>query len=167
MLRKAILKAMWWLLKLRYRVVIQGEELLQDPRFVDKGVLILPNHTAEMEPFVMMALLERRWNTVPLVVENFYQYAKEAMNIVGARPVPEFDTAVNSYKLKTAETLFQEVVADLEAKKAILLYPSSGLKVSGVERVGGRSLAHSLVQAVPETEVLLVRITGFWGLDVF
>ena len=54
------------------------------------------------------------------MVENFYQYAKEAMNIVGARPVPEFDTAVNSYKLKTAETLFQEVVADLEAKKAIL-----------------------------------------------
>jgi long-chain-fatty-acid--[acyl-carrier-protein] ligase len=65
--------------------------------------------------------------------------------------------------MKTAEKLFQEVIDDLKDKKAILFYPSSALKVSADEKIGGRSLAHATIQSAPETEILLVRITGLWG----
>ena len=169
MVRDVMVTLLRWgvrfLLSLRYRIRVEGFDVLDDPVFKDKGILVLPNHPSEIEPLIMMVLLGKRLDLRPLVVENFYDYpfVKWAMKLVHARPVPEFDTAISAYKLKNAEKLFQDVVAELKDKKAILFYPSSGLKMTPEEKIGGRSLAHATVQAAPETELLLVRITGFWG----
>jgi long-chain-fatty-acid--[acyl-carrier-protein] ligase len=154
-----------FLLSLRYKIRIVNESLLDDPSLKDKGILILPNHPAEIEPFMMMVLLGKKFDLRPLVISNFYNYpfAKGVMKLIKAKPVSEFDKAISSYKMKTAEKLFGEVIDDLKAKKAILFYPSSALKVSGDEKIGGRSLAHATLQAAPEAEILLVRITGLWG----
>jgi long-chain-fatty-acid--[acyl-carrier-protein] ligase len=154
-----------FLLSLRYRIEVRGKEILTSDALKDKGVLVLPNHPSEIEPFIMMTMLGKHFDLVPLVISNFYNYPFSGwlMKLIRAKPVSEFDKAVSSYKLKTAETLFKEVVQDLKSKKAILFYPSSGLKTSGEEKIGGRSLAHATIQEAPEAEILLVRITGFWG----
>lgn len=154
-----------FLLSLRYKIKVEGLSLLDDPALKDKGVLILPNHPAEIEPFMLMVSLGTKFDVRPLVVSNFYNYpfAKWIMKLIKAKPVSEFDKAISSYKMKTAEKLFEEVIDDLKDKKAILFYPSSALKVSGDEKIGGRSLAHATIQSAPETEILLVRITGLWG----
>ncbi len=169
MLRHAlitVLRGMFkFLLSLRYRIRIEGQDVLNSPVLKNKGILVLPNHPAEIEPIIMMVLLGKQFDLIPLVISNFYNYpfAKGIMKLIKAKPVSEFDKAISSYKLKTAEKLFQDVIDDLKNHKAILFYPSSGLKMTGLEKIGGRSLAHATLQAAPETEILLVRITGFWG----
>ncbi len=154
-----------FLLSLRYKIREEGKELLNSSLLKDKGILVLPNHPAEIDPFMVMALLGKQFDLRPLVISNFYNYpfAKWAMKLIRAKPVSEFDKAISSYKLKTAEKLFQDVIDDLKNKKAVLFYPSSGLKMTGEEKIGGRSLAHATIQEAPETEILLVRITGLWG----
>ncbi len=154
-----------FLLSLRYRIKIRGADVLKSPQLQDKGILILPNHPAEIEPFMLMVLLGNKFDLRPLVISNFYNYpfASWIMKLIRARPVSEFDKAVSSYKLKAAEKLFHDVTNDLKSNKAVLLYPSSALKTSGEEKIGGRSLAHATLQDAPDSEILLVRITGLWG----
>ncbi len=169
MFRYAFLKVLQLLLKvglsLRYKIDVKGREVLKDPRLQGKGVLVLPNHTAEVEPFMIMMLLGADFNLKPLVTESYYYYpfARFFMKLVGAKPVPEFDRAVNDYKLKKAEELFHSVVTGLDSGQHVLLYPSAGLKDSGKEKIGGRSLAHATIQETKNTEILLVRVTGLWG----
>jgi long-chain-fatty-acid--[acyl-carrier-protein] ligase len=154
-----------FLLSLRYRIHVRGEEVLKSSLLKENGVLVLPNHPAEIEPFIMMTLLGKQFDLIPLVVSNYYDYpfAKGIMKLIRAKPVSEFDKAISTYKLKAAEKLFQDVVDDLKNKKMVLFYPSSALKMTSEEKIGGRSLAHATIQAAPETEILLVRITGLWG----
>ncbi len=169
MRRYIVLKVIQLLLKaglsFRYKIKVKGKEILDDPRLKGKGVLVLPNHTAEIEPFMIMMLLGADFDLKPLVTEKFYYYpfARFFMKLVGAKPVPEFDRAVNDYKLKKAKELFGDIVTDLDKGGHILLYPSAGLKDSGKERIGGRSLAHATIQETKNTEILLVRVTGLWG----
>ncbi len=152
-------------LAVRYRIEVRGKEVFNDPRLQGKGVLVLPNHTAEIEPFMMMLEIDSKFNLRPLVLEKFYYYplASFFMKLIRAKPVPEFERAVNQFKLKNAEKLFQEVVDDLKKGEHILLYPSSGLKQTAHELVGGRSLAYQTIQNAPETEIILARVTGLWG----
>ena len=169
MIRYAILKVLKILLKaglsLRYKITVKGKEVLKDPRLQGKGVLVLPNHSAEVEPFMIMMILGIDFQIKPLVTEKFYYYpfARFFMRLVRAKPVAEFDRAVSDYKLKNAKELFHNVVDDLDKGGHILLYPSAGLKDTGVEKIGGRSLAHATIQETKNTEILLVRTTGLWG----
>ncbi len=169
MIRYVLLVIFKWIFKfclgLRYKIEVKGTEVFKDPRLKGKGVLVLPNHSAEIEPFMIMTILGFDFKVRPLVTEKFYYYrfAKFFMKLVKAKPVAEFDRAVSDYKLKKAKELFQDVVADLDSGAHILLYPSAGLKDSGKERIGGRSLAHATIQETKNTEILLVRTTGLWG----
>lgn len=169
MFRKMFLKFLQVIMKgairLRYRIVVRGKEVLKDPRYKKHGVLICPNHVAEIEPFILMSMLAAKMEARPLVTEKYYYYpfAKFFMNLVRAKPVAQFDQAVSEEKFKGAEQLFKEVVEDLKKGDRFLLYPSAALKTTPEERIGGRSLAHATVSAAPDTEILLVRITGLWG----
>ncbi len=153
------------LLSLRYRIEVQGKELLEDERLKHKGVLVLPNHSAEVEPFMILMLASVKFDLQPLVVDNFYNMwiAKPFMRLVRAKPVAEFENAVSDYKLQEAKKLFQGVVDDLKKGAHILMYPGAGLKLTPEERIGGRSLAHATVQEAKDTEILLIRVSGLWG----
>lgn len=159
---KSILKCFT---RLRYQIEVRGSDVLKDPRYKDRGVLVLSNHVAEIEPFILMPLLGVNFELRPLVTERFYYYpfARFVMKLVRARPVAQFEDAVSEYKFKSAEKLFQDVVDDLKGGARILLYPSAGLKGTPEEKIGGRSLAHATIAAAPDTEILLIRVTGFWG----
>lgn len=153
------------LLSLRYKIEVRNPDILKDPRLKERGVLVLPNHTSEIESFILLNVLGVDFELKPLVTEQFYYYplAKFFMRLVRAKPVVDFDSAVNEFKLKSAEKLFNDVVEDLKAGGRILLYPAAQLKTTGEERIGGRSLAHSTMKRAPDTEIVLVRISGLWG----
>ena len=152
-------------LKLRYRIIVRNKELLSDSRFNDKGLLVLPNHPAEVDPFIMLVLLGLPLKLRPLVSENFFHYpgASMYMRALRAMSVTDFDKSASRTKLKQADDLLRSLVDDLKKGDHFLIYPGAQLKRSPDEKIGGRSLAYNAIQAAPETEILLVRISGLWG----
>lgn len=149
----------------RYRIKIVNKEVLKDPAFKDKPVLVLSNHPAETDPLLLLAIAGVPLKVRPVVVENFYHYpgAKFFMNLLKAIPVPDFDSAVNDVKVKQGEDFHLAVVDVLKEKGRIMIYPSGTLKRRSMERIGGRSGVHRILQEVDDVTILLVRITGLWG----
>lgn len=168
-MRRTINRFLCWILRLvlrfRYRVDVKGLDIVRNLAKSGKGVLILPNHPAEIDPFIILSILIPYFDVHPLVVEKFFYYkgASFFMRLLRAKPVAEFDKAVTDYKRHEAEKLYYDVVDELKRGGHILLYPGSGLKRGAEERLGGRSLAYRTLQDAEEAEMLLVRISGLWG----
>ena len=154
------------LLRLRYKIIVKGKEHITDKKLQEKGVLILPNHpTFGLDPFFVTKFSGNKLDMIPLVTENFFHVfiLRLFMWCTRAKPVMSFDTAVTDYKFKETEKLYNEVVEELKQGEKILMFPAGGLKTTAKERIGGRSLAYKLMQDAPDTELLLVRISGLWG----
>lgn len=165
-LGKLITLKIYLFVRLRYKFIVKGKEHLKDKRLFDKGVLILPNHpTVGLDPFLVQKFAGAKLDLIPLVAEDFFNFPllKVFMWCTRAKPVMNFDVAVTDYKFKETEKLYNEVVEDLKKGEKVLLYPGGGLKRSGKERIGGRSLAYRIMQDAPDTEILLMRMSGMWG----
>ncbi len=164
------LYVIFWLVRLlvalRYRLVVKGLEKLTPDRFKRPGgILFLPNHPAEIDPVILELVLWKKFHPKPLVVEHFY-YLKGFrffIDLVKAMPLPTMEAQANKWRGKKVEKLFNDVVGELKRGGNFLIYPSGRLKRMGTELIGGASLAHNLLQACPEANVVLVRTTGLWG----
>lgn len=160
----------FWLVRLivalRYRLVMKGLDKLTSEQFARAGgIVFLPNHPAEIDPIILEMVLWRKFRPRPLVVEHFY-YLKGFrffMDLVKAMPLPAMDMMANKWRGKRVEKQFNNVVNELKQKGNFLIYPSGRLKMTGLELIGGASFVHNLLQACPETNVVLVRTTGLWG----
>jgi long-chain-fatty-acid--[acyl-carrier-protein] ligase len=155
-----------FLLHLRYRIVIKGWEGLKTAEFKrGAGILFLPNHPAEIDPVILETVLWSRFRPRPLVVEHFYHLKgfKWFMDLVSAMPLPTMDAMANKWRGKKVEKQFNHVADELKSGSNFLIYPSGRLKLTGLEMIGGASFIHRLLQACPETNVVLVRTTGLWG----
>lgn len=157
---------LYWILRglvsLRFRIKVTGMEALQSKP--SRGVLILPNHPAEIDPLILMIVLWPRYRPRPLVVEHFY-YQKGLrffMDLVGALPLPTMDIA-NPWKVRQVEKLKARVLSGLKEGENFLIYPSGKLKTTPEEQVGGASMVHDFLAQAPDTNMLLVRTTGLWG----
>ncbi|MGH2612516.1 MAG: 1-acyl-sn-glycerol-3-phosphate acyltransferase, partial [Rhabdochlamydiaceae bacterium] len=154
------------MLSIRYRLRVRGIENL-NPKTLSKkgGILFLPNHPAEIDPVLLTLVLWGRYRAHPLVVEPFY-YLKGAhylQTLVGAVPIPDLTGVVNRWKQKKVEKCFQSITQGLKEGSNYLIYPAGRLKQSAEEVIGGSSFVHNLVQACPETNIVLIRTTGLWG----
>lgn len=152
-----------WLLKLRYRVEVRGLESLKISS--NQGILFLPNHPAEIDPVIVMALLWKKFPVYPLVVETFY-YMKGAHLLfkrVGALPVPDFNGSANLWKQRKMDKAVSQIQERLKKGEHFLIYPSGRLKHGAEEIVGGASMVHTLIQNHPKFKVVLIRTTGLWG----
>ncbi|MCH9812017.1 AMP-binding protein [bacterium] len=160
-----IVQTIYLKLRLRYKFIVKGQECLKDKKLIEKGVILLPNHpTVGLDPFLVRKFASNL-DMIPLVAEDFFRswVLKPFMWCTRAKPVMSFDNAVTDFKFKETEKLYNDVVEDLKKGEKILLYPAGGLKREAKERIGGRSLAYRLVQDAPDTEMILVRISGLWG----
>lgn len=149
------------LLALRYRLEISGTEKLSAEK---KGYLFLPNHPAELDPVMMMLVLEK-FHPRPLVVEHFF-YLKGVtffMDWVGAIPFPNLALSVNKWKARRVDKILHQVAEELKKGSNFLIYPSGRLKGSEKEVLGGASFIPNLLEACPEANVVLIRTTGMWG----
>lgn len=154
------------LVALRYRLVVKGLDQFTSDRFKKTGgILFLPNHPAEVDPVILERILWPKFRPRPLVVEHFY-YLKGFrffMDLVGAMPLPTMDIMANKWRGKKVQEQFDNVTSALKKGDNFLIYPSGRLKHTGLERIGGASFVHDLLDACPETNVVLVRTTGLWG----
>lgn len=154
-------------LSLRYRVKVKGlEKLTKDNLSRSGGVLFLPNHPALfVDPGTITLAVYPKFPIRPMIVEYMYftpgvHWLMKKMN---ALPVPNFETSNNSLKRKRHEKVMEEVVKGLKKGENFLLYPAGRLKHTGIEKIGGASAAHDLIEQVPEANIVLVRIHGLWG----
>lgn len=150
----------------RYRVTIKGLEHL-NPKTLNKsgGVLFLPNHpTVFVDPTLVALAIWKKYPVRPMVVEYMY-YApiiNWMMRFMNAIPVPNFGATSNSVKKKRAEQAFDQMIQALKEKDDFLIYPAGKVKHHAKESIGASGV-HSIIQAVPEANIVLVRTIGLWG----
>lgn len=152
-------------LPLRYRIQIDGLESLKEKiKHPSRGILFLPNHPAEIDPVMIMTLLWDQFHLRPLVIEHFfYTWCTHYLRLVKALSVPSMVASGNKWKLAQVEKLIKKVEIGLKNKENFLIYPAGRLKEEGEELIGGASLVHKILNLSPDTNVVLVRITGLWG----
>lgn len=167
--RTVYLYFLFWIVRiliaLRYRIRIVGrEELFKKNPPHKSGILFLPNHPAEMDPIILMMALWRQFHLKPTALETYY-YQKGMrffMDLVDTIPLPNMDIP-NQWKIRKIEKTKKKIVEGLKAGENFLIYPSGKLKRTPEERIGGASLVHDILQEIPDSNIALIRITGFWG----
>jgi long-chain-fatty-acid--[acyl-carrier-protein] ligase len=99
------------------------------------------------------------------VVEHFYKLRgwRWFMDLVGALSLPDMDAQANKWRAKRVGEQLDQMSSALRRGENLLVYPAGCLKRQPLERLGGASLTHTLLQACPEAQVVLVRTTGLWG----
>lgn len=164
-MRKLFLFLFYWpfrfLLSLRYRIEVRGLKELFDQ---GRGILFCPNHPAEIDPLILMAVLLPKYRPRPLVVEHFY-YQKGIrffVELVRALPLPSTDVG-NQWKVRQIEKLKNRINRRLAKGENFLIYPSGRLMRKGEEIIGGASFVPDLIREKQDTQLVLIRTTGLWG----
>ena len=149
------------LFSLRYRVEVKGLSCI-NPK---GGTLFLANHASRLDPILIFLALFPRFQIRPIVVEYIYRLKalKPFLKLLKAIPIPNFDTAVNEYKVRKTKEAMDQVIEGLRQGDFFLLYPSGRLKRKSEETIGGVSAVHTLLQSCPDVNIVLIRITGLWG----
>jgi len=164
---------LYWFLRfvvsLRYRLHVRGLKEIIQYLAKDKGVLILPNHVAEIDPVILFVVLWPHLHPRPIVVEDFY-YLKGIqifLKAVKALPCPNMEQTVNRWKMRRLKKLQEIIVEGLKAGEKYLIYPSGKLKTSPQEVLGGASFVPAIItEAVDQSifpSVVFVRTEGLWG----
>jgi acyl carrier protein len=154
---------MWF----RYRVTVKGLENVTPEKLHRKGgSLVLPSHpTMFVDPVIVGKVLWPLLKFRPLVVE--YMYYNPAlhwiMKLCRALPVPNFYNTSNSYKKKKSDEAIEELITSLKGGDSFLIYPAGNVRKQAREVVGGSSGVHKILRDAPDTNVVLVRVTGLWG----
>lgn len=149
------------LVNLRYKVTITGLDKLKG----NKGMLIMPNHPAELDPLIMASGLLSHFKIRPLVTETFYTLPvlNQLLNFVNAIPVPDMDQGTSYFKLKRMNKVFSDTAQGLADGENVLLYPAGRLMRNGVEDMKGASAVDIILKSNPNINVVLARTTGLWG----
>jgi long-chain-fatty-acid--[acyl-carrier-protein] ligase len=154
-----------WLLRVvlyrRYRVVLRGFDALGRAR----GMLVLANHPAEIDPVVLVCSTWRHLRLRALVLEEFYHMplAHAVLWTDSALPIPDLEVTRTAESVRLLKQRLGETVDALHAGDNVLLYPSGRLYRAPREVVGNASGTHLILKRHPDVPVLLVRIRGFWG----
>ncbi|CAN5541226.1 hypothetical protein BH11PLA2_BH11PLA2_28030 [soil metagenome] len=150
-----------WLLKLRYRVRVEGmQEALKHPG----PYLVLPSHPAYIDPPNVIAYLLPKLHMRPMLLETNFDnpVLKPFAWMLRAINVPELEKASKEARLR-AEEAVKTVAAALAAGDNVVLWPSGTLSRDGKDYMGAARTAADVLKAVPNTTVLLVRTRGLWG----
>ncbi len=149
------------LLSLRYRISVTGLDQIS----ASEGVLVIPNHPAEIDPVVVSAYLWDRLHPRPVVLESMYNLPilHPLMRRVKAIPMPDMDFEAGPYKRRRVERAVEDVVSLLKSGQNVLMYPAGRLSVTGAEKLGGTSGLATILKAHPRVNLCLVRTRGLYG----
>lgn len=157
----------WAMLWFRYKIEIKGVDSLTKERLNKPGgALVLPNHTTILvDPLAAAIAVWLQFPVRPLIVEYMYNMpgVNALMRFLNALPVPNFNTATNSIKKKRNDKVLAQLINDLKSGDDFLIFPSGRIKRTGEESVGGASIVYNILQQAPESNIILMRITGLWG----
>ncbi len=150
------------LIGLRYRIEIRGLDAVR--RKGRTGILFLPNHSSLLDPAFIVAHLYPSFQLRPLADEH--QVNRTVFGYVallyGSRILPNLERSGAAARDRTRAAL-QDIADGLKAGENILLYPAGRLKRQYLEDIGSASGVETLVKAVPDARIVLVRHNGLWG----
>lgn len=148
------------IMRLRYRITLGG--LTADmPR---RGVLILANHPAEIDPVIISGALYRRMRPRAVVLESFITPVSWYFLYVSrALPIPDLEQERSREAVQRVRACIENVVSALQHGENVLIYPSGRLYRSGLEKIGGASGVAMVLKRAPDVPVMLVTIRGMWG----
>jgi long-chain-fatty-acid--[acyl-carrier-protein] ligase len=154
-----------WILKLRYRVQVEGLEEALALKGCKSGILFLPNHPAEIDPVILMSILSPSFVPKSVVVEHFYHLKgfQWILDLARVVPLPSMAEKANQWRGKELAKTFERIETDIAGGENYIIYPSGKLKRTGLEQLGGSSFVYNLLQEKPDIPVVLVRTTGLWG----
>jgi len=163
---KLLLNRLFWtisgiLLRLRYRVTVEGAEALSA---LQGPTLVLPNHPAYVDPPLVLSHLRLGRALRPLVFSGIYRLLplRPLMAMVDAFEVPDLSAQSRDAQAKTLE-MIDAVVARIGRGDSFLIYPSGRLQRGNAEVVGSARAVHELLSRCPDLNVVLVRTRGLWG----
>ena len=153
------------LVKLRYRVRVEGLEDIISLKKEGLGILFLPNHPAEIDPVILMSILGPSFWPKSVVVEHFYHLKgfKKILDLARVVPLPTMAEKANQWRGKELAKTLEKINQEISQGENYIIYPSGKLKRSGFEKLGGASFVYNLLHERPDIPVVLVRFTGLWG----
>jgi long-chain-fatty-acid--[acyl-carrier-protein] ligase len=149
-------------LALRYRLRVHGLDQIMG---LKGPVLVLPNHPAYIDPWLVLAALWPALKPRPMAFETVFRnpllwpFAK----LLNAVRVPDLDSQASAQAREEAQTTVNAVIDGLKKGENFILWPSGRIQRRGVEVLGGARALTDILQAAPEATVVLVRSTGVWG----
>jgi acyl-[acyl-carrier-protein]-phospholipid O-acyltransferase/long-chain-fatty-acid--[acyl-carrier-protein] ligase len=156
-----------WVFARRYKVIVDGLDVLEDIKLKNSTVLVLPNHPAMVDPMLVGVTF---WETPlkPLSDESFFKagiVAPRVLKTLGAVPVPDLRKNRSRAGASIARGLGDIVKATLNDGGNVIFYPSGHIQTeSEHEDIGTRQLAHNICGDLPhEVRVIGVRTRGLWG----
>lgn len=155
------------LLSLRYRVRLEGEDVLRqavaEAGARGRGLLLLPNHPAYVDPVILCACLAP---LSPRPLADRHQIGRFWLRPLAALmrciPLPDLRREGIAARRQVQESLAR-CTAALEQGENLLVYPSGSLSHDGRTHLGGNSGAYRLLRAVPDCVPVVIRTQGLWG----
>jgi long-chain-fatty-acid--[acyl-carrier-protein] ligase len=158
----AIARVARLLLALRYRVTVTGLEPIRARG--TRGILILPNHPALIDPPIVLSRLMPSF--YPRTIADTHQIDRPIVRSLArlfrayALPDPITDGPAARPEI---EAVLAQCKVDLKNGDSVMLYPSGHIYRSRLEQLGGNSAVESILREVPSARVVLVRTRGIWG----
>ncbi len=163
---KLLLNRLFWsisglLLRLRYRVIVEGGE---DLAALHGPTIVLPNHPGYVDPPLVLSHLRLGRSLRPLVFSGIYRLLplRPLMAMVDAFEVPDLSAQSRDAQAKTLG-MIERVVERIEAGDSFLIYPSGRLQRGNSEVVGSARAVHEILTRRPDVNIVLVRTRGVWG----
>ncbi len=154
-----LVKTLLWL---RYSTTITG---LKDIKARGTaGILFLPNHPALIDPIIVTAALFKDFRVRPLGYQD--QVDRPVIRRLAERirvlAIPDM-ARTGKQGRGVVEKAIETIIQGLKTGENILLYPAGRTYRQRFEEIGGTSAVDTILRALPDVRVVLVRITGLWG----
>lgn len=160
-LLRPALRLLRGLLRLRYRIRVEGLEGLRRDR---RPILFLPNHPALIDPVILYALLGGEFRPRPLAdaAQASKPGVRTLLRLLDAVIIP--DIRRDGRDAQAAVQVGLNAVADaLRQGGNVLFYPAGRVTLTGAEDLDGNSGVRLIRAAVPEARLVLIRTQGLWG----
>jgi long-chain-fatty-acid--[acyl-carrier-protein] ligase len=155
----------WVLLKLalgaRYRLRLHGAEQL---RALKTSVLLMPNHPAYIDPFLIFATFWPRWKMRPLLYAGHFRglIGRFVVRLFNGLEIPDLEVASASARAQVEQAV-AAISKGLKKGVNFSLWPAGHVERTGVEKIGAARAAAEILRQTPEANVLLIRTRGLRG----
>ena len=161
-INKLIISVLRVVLKLRYKITVEGAKLEEDPT---KAKLFIGNLTSELDPLLILVYILKKHNTVAAIPRKLLNisYLFKLYKMLPVIFTPQYGLYLHYYQKKQIQKLVEKL-SDISIKKKsdLLIFPSGRLKVSEKDAIKN-PLLYELIKQNPGFTPVLVKVNGMWG----
>ena len=164
MVRKLLFCLLQVLLKIRYQISTHGLTEIKKAGPL-QGNLILPNHPAYIDPIILASCLAKDFDPYFVIDEKQLQLPiiKQLAHHFKFIPLPDLSITAGQQEKHRLLQAMSLVVAHLQAKDNVVIYPAGQIYRRPEENLKGKSAVKMILDSLPQIPVLLVRMEGLWG----